>query len=260
MRKLKEININSILFLDIETAPQWQTLQQAPEHVKKEWIYKFKYRDGAPDDPVEMAKKNQNYDQKYFKDKYENYFSDLWLKQASFFPEFSRIICISVGYMAGSVLRIKSYFDENESLLLTKFNNDYSSFDAHVKGVRPLAHYGKGFDFPFIAKRMIIHRMNLPYSLDNYGLEPWKQLAIDTQEIWKVGGRGDSATIGSMAMAFGLPSPKDDIGGADVAKCYFNGEIDRIVKYCEKDMITLVNVFKFIRGEETLNENQVEFI
>ncbi len=258
MRNLKNVNIDTVLFLDIETVPKWRYLKDAPEHVQKEWIYKFKYRDGAPTHPDEAVKENTNYDQPYFYEKYEKYFADLWLKKAGFFAEFSKIVCISAGFLMSGMFRLKSYYQENEADLLTDFRNDMQSFNAHVKGARLCAHYGKGFDFPFIAKRMIIHRMQLPPLLDGYGTKPWDSFNLDTQEIWKLGGFGDSATIGSIAMAFGIPFPKDDIGGAEVASCYYNGEIDRIVTYCEKDTVTLASVFKFMRGEEIIKPEQIQ--
>jgi len=256
MRHLKQINIDTVLFLDIETVPQWQFLEQAPEHVQKEWIYKFKYREGAPLDPEKDP--NPNSDQQYFRDKYKKYFADLWLAQAGFFPEFSKIVCISAGFLMSGMFRLKSYYNESEATLITDFRNDMQSFNAHVKGAKLCAHYGKGFDFPFIAKRMIIHRMPLPPLLDGYGTKPWDSQNLDTQEIWKLGGFGNSATLGSIAMAFGIPSPKDDIGGAEVSSCYYNGELERIVKYCEKDTVTLASVFKFMRGEEVIKPEQIQ--
>lgn len=120
------------------------------------------------------------------------------------------------------------------------------------------AHFGKGFDFPYLGKRLLIHRKPLPMILDTYGVKPWEmESLIDTLEVWKMGGYGNGGTLGSIAMAFGIPSPKDDIDGGDVSRCYHNGEIDRVVFYCEKDVLTLVNVFKAIRGEELLNELQI---
>jgi predicted PolB exonuclease-like 3'-5' exonuclease len=256
MRYLKKININNVLFLDIETAPKWQHLNEAPENVQKEWIYKFKFKDGAPSKPD--PEKNINSDGSYFKDKYLKYFSELWEKSAGLYPEFSRIVCISAGFMYGGTFRLKSYYDANEATLLKIFSSDIERFYEINKYLRLCGHYAKGFDYPFLVKRFLIHRMEIPFILDDGDFKPWEKTNLDTQEIWKIGGFGGSATLSSIAMAFGIPSPKDDIDGSDVSRVYYEGGIDRIVFYCEKDVITLVNVFKSMRREELLSELEIE--
>lgn len=257
MKELKAENINNILFLDIETAPNWRYFKDVPENVKKEWIYKFKYNEKAP--PFPNVEENENYRDPIYMEKYLEFFSNLWEKQAGLYAEFSKIICISVGYLNGSNLRIKSVYNKNEGELLDEFIAIISSFTAVNRFAKLCGHYAKGFDYPFIGKRILINRRKLPFILDTYGLKPWEIVnLLDSQEVWKMGSYGSSGTLSSIAMAFGIPTPKDDIEGADVSKCYHNGEIDRIVTYCEKDVITLVNVIKAMRGEELLNDLQIE--
>ena len=261
MRKLKAENINNILFLDIETAPNWEFLEDSPDNVQKEWIQKFKYRDDVPK-IKKITKDNVNYNselEENLKKNYLNYFEELWIKSAGLYPEFSRVVCISVGFMYGGALRIKSYSESNEETLLDSFCEDLASFQSINKYAKLCAHYGKGFDFPYIGKRLLIHRKPLPFILDTYGLKPWEmENLLDTQEIWKFGGFGNGGTLSSIAMSFGIANPKDDIGGGDVSRCYHNGEIDRIVFYCEKDVATLVNSFKAMRSEELLMEGQIQ--
>ncbi len=259
MKKLRQENINNIMFIDIETAPQWEKLADAPEYVQKEWIYKFKFGDNAPIKPKTTKNTNDSHEL-YIKRKmnYYNYFNNLWDSKAGLFPEFAKIICISAGYMDGYNFKLKSYFDSDESELLKRFSSDLTAFNQYNKYLKLCAHYGKGFDYPFLAKRLLIHRQKIPMLLDNYGLKPWESLNLDTQEIWKIGSFGSSGTLSSIAMAFGIPSPKDDIEGADVARCYYAGELDRIVVYCEKDVFTLLNVFKGMRAEELLDWSSVQ--
>jgi 3'-5' exonuclease len=257
MRKIKAENINNILFLDIETAPNWEKFKDVPENIQKEWIYKFKYNEKAPVKPD--VEENANYRDPAYMEIYLEFFSKLWEKQAGLYPEFSRIICISVGYLNGGTLRMKSMSQKNEGELLKDFCNTLAGFQSVNRFAKLCGHYAKGFDYPFIAKRILINRLELPFILDTYGVKPWElENLLDTQEIWKMGGYGSSGTLSSIAMAFGIPTPKDDIEGADVSRCYHNGEIERIVIYCDKDVVTLVNVFKAIRGEELLNELQIE--
>lgn len=262
MRKLKAENINNILFMDIETAPSWEHLKDAPDYIRAEWIQKFKYRTDAPKPLSENTLKNENANNIFVKkmnESYFKYFADLWIQSAGLYPEFSKIVCISMGFISGSELRLKSYYDSDEGALLVRFCEDLASFQSVNKYTKLCAHFGKGFDFPYIGKRLLIHRKPLPFILDTYGLKPWEmENLIDTQDVWKMGGYGNGGTLGSIAMAFGIKSPKDDIDGGDVSRCYHNGEINRIVFYCEKDVLTLVNVFKAIRGEELLTDLQIQ--
>ena len=48
------------------------------------------------------------------------------------------------------------------------------------------AHNGKEFDFPFIARRMIVHRIALPKKLNLFGKKPWEVPHLDTLEMWKL--------------------------------------------------------------------------
>lgn len=256
MRNLKTININSIWFLDIETVPSWPTFNDAPEHVQKEWVYKFKFRPEAPSLPD--PEKNINNDQPYFQEKYIKYFRDLWDKEAGLYPEFARIICISTAYIAGDTLRMKSYANIDEAVLLTDWRNDCQQFNNAVKFMRICGHYSSEFDLQFIVKRLIIHSQPIPPIIDEYGLKPWESVNLDTQKIWKIGSFRASATMSSIAMALGIPTPKDDIEGSDVARVFYQDkDLNRIVLYCEKDVVTLAQIFKRLRYEALIDPDKI---
>jgi DNA polymerase elongation subunit (family B) len=232
------IKIETVLFLDIETAPQWYKLHDAPENVRHEWIYKFKFRPEAPPESEHC-------------DIYENYFAELWEREAGLHAEFSRIVCISVGFMFKGDFYMKSYYDVSEGDLLRKFNEDLASFTSMNPQGKVCAHYGKLFDFPFIGKRMIINRIKIPLILDTAHLKPWEVPNIDTWEIWKAG-------LPAICMALGLETPKDDLNGSKVSWCFhIEKDLKRIAVYCEKDVFALLNVFKCIRLEEPLKIEQI---
>ena len=61
-----------------------------------------------------------------------------------------------------------------------------------------------------------------------------------------------------MANILGIPSPKDDIDGSQVRSVYYeDNDIDRIITYCEKDVVTTAQVFLRLRGEEPLAEEEL---
>jgi hypothetical protein len=239
MKILNEVKIETVLFLDIETAPNWLTLDQAPEVVQNEWIYKFKFRSEAPAEP----KKGEVYGA------YFDYFAELWQKEAGLYAEFSRVVCVSVGFMYQGEFLIRSYFQQNEGELLQAFKYDVQAFVRSIPSAKLCAHYGKGFDYPFLAKRMLINRIVIPAILDTAGLKPWEIANLDTHEVWKMGGM-NSAGLPAICMAFGIDTPKDDLNGSLVAKAFHDGQLQRIADYCEKDVFALLNVFKAFRLEE----------
>lgn len=258
MQIINNIRIENILFLDIETAPNWLNLEDAPENVKNEWIYKFKFRAEAPRLADQSHADNPNHEAaaNMLQEKYNKYFADLWHAEAGLNPEFSRVVCISIGFMHGGNFYLKSYTNVNEGDLLKAFKADLLAFTASNSNARLCAHFGKGFDYPFLAKRMLINRIPLPVILDSAHLKPWEQINLDTKEIWKLGGVNSSG-LSALCMAFGLETPKDDLDGSKVAAAFHAGELKRIAIYCEKDVFALLNVFKAMRLEEPLTEDKI---
>ena len=154
-------------------------------------------------------------------------------------------------------LRVKSFYGHNEKHLLENFAN---LLNTHFNKDKNLlcAHNGKEFDFPYIARRMLINGIRLPLMLNIAGKKPWEIKHIDTLELWKFGDYKHYTSLNLLAHLFGIPTPKDDISGADVAKVYYEeGDIDRIVTYCEKDTIAVAQIFLRLRHEELLVEEEI---
>ena len=61
-----------------------------------------------------------------------------------------------------------------------------------------------------------------------------------------------------MTKILGIPSPKGDIDGSQVAQVYYvEKDIDRIVTYCEKDVIAVAQIFLRMRREDLLIEDEI---
>jgi uncharacterized protein YprB with RNaseH-like and TPR domain len=233
---LKRINLEHILFLDIETVPQHVSFADLDTTSKVLWELKTQYQRKDEFTPEEF------YD------------------RAGIWAEFGRIICISVGYfkMKGDVrnFRVTSFHgDEIEilrdfkTLLETHFNKPQ-----HVL----CAHNGKEFDFPYIARRMIINSIDIPFKLNLFGKKPWEVPHLDTLELWKFGDYKTFTSLKLMAHVLGIPSPKDDIDGGQVRHVFYEEkDIDRIITYCEKDTITVAQILLRLRNEEILGEHEI---
>ena len=105
---------------------------------------------------------------------------------------------------------------------------------------------------------MIINEMKLPEKLNLFGKKPWEVPHLDTLELWKFGDYKHFTSLKLLTKVLGIPSPKDDIDGSEVAKVYYiEKNIDRIVIYCEKDTIAVAQIFLRFRRENLLIDDEI---
>ena len=231
------LKLENVLFLDIETVPQEASWNAVSENTKQLFDQKTKYQ------------------------RKEEFTTEEFYERAGIWAEFGKIICISVGYFViqknEKQMRIKSFFDDDEKELLVDFKK---LLDTHFnKNEHVLcAHNGKEFDFPYIARRMIIHRIELPKKLNLFGKKPWEIPHLDTMELWKFGDYKHYSSLKLLTAILGIPSPKDDIDGSEVANVYYKEKnLDRIVTYCEKDTVAVAQLVLRFNNEELLEEFQI---
>ncbi|PHS10772.1 MAG: 3'-5' exonuclease [Kordia sp.] len=233
---LEKIKLENILFLDIETVPEHENFNGLAENCKELWAQKTKYK------------------------RKEEFSPEEFYNRAGIWAEFGKIICISVGYFvidkSSRSFRITSFSGDEQKLLL-----DFKEL-LNIHFFKPhhllCAHNGKEFDFPFIARRMVIHGVEIPNALNLFGKKPWEIPHLDTMELWKFGDYKHYTSLKLLTSILGIPSPKDDIDGSQVAEVYYKqSNIDRIVNYCEKDTIAIAQVFLKFKREKLLMENEI---
>jgi 3'-5' exonuclease len=234
---LEQLNLSNVLFLDIETVPQTYKFGGLDDAEQKLWEKKQRF----------LINENQTAEDLYNK--------------AGIYAEFGKIICISVGFTVASgdtrQLRIKSFYGDDEKKLLQEF---IGLLNSHFNGQQHLlcAHNGKEFDFPFIARRILINGLKLPKLLDIAGKKPWEINHLDTMELWKFGDYKNFTSLELLAHIFDIPTPKDDIDGSQVAKVYYEDkDLPRIVEYCQKDVITIVQLVLRYKGDALIEESNV---
>ena len=233
---LKRIPLEHILFLDIETVPQYSQFSDLEPTSKRLWEQKTQYQ------------RKEQYNPEQFYDR------------AGIWAEFGKIICISVGYFQKKEdfrnFRTRSFQGEERALLL-EFK---TLLETHFNRPQHLlcAHNGKEFDFPYIARRMIILGIDLPFKLNLFGKKPWEVPHLDTMELWKFGDYKTFTSLKLMANVLGIPSPKDDIDGSEVRNVYYEeNNISRIVTYCEKDTVTVAQILLKLRNENLLAPHEI---
>jgi len=234
---LQRINLEHILFLDIETVPETELFEELTDQKKELWDQKSRYQ------------------------RKEEFTAEEFYERAGIWAEFGKIVCISVGYFnfKGDIRSFRTTsFHGEESILLKEFKN---LLNTHFNQTKHLlcGHNAKEFDFPYIARRMLIHGIELPYKLNLFGKKPWEIPHLDTMELWKFGDYKHFTSLKLLAHIFGIPSPKDDIDGSQVREVYYvEKNIDRIITYCEKDVVTTAQVFLKLRGDELLTEEETK--
>jgi len=234
---LDKINIEKILFLDIETVAQQENFENLDNDFKKLWEKKASF----------LSKENELPNEIYHR--------------AGIYAEFGKIICISVGVVRkegnGKTLHLKSFFNDNEKIILSDFfdmlNKHYNKND-HLL----CAHNGKEFDFPYIARRALINGFKIPKILDNAGKKPWEIAHLDTLELWKFGDYKNYTSLNLLTKIFGISSPKDDIDGSKVNEVYWKDkDLNRIAAYCQKDVIALTQLFLKFQNQDLINEKNI---
>jgi hypothetical protein len=229
-----KLDFENILFLDIETVPEEKDFSNLPADVQELFALKTQYQ------------------------RKEDFSAEEFYERAGIWAEFGKIVCISVGYFTNFKsenrnFRVTSFFGDEVQLL-----KDFKSLlEKHFNKPPHVlcAHNGKEFDFPFIARRMIIHQIALPEKLNLFGKKPWEIPHLDTMELWKFGDYKHFTSLKLLTSILGIPSPKDDISGSEVATVYYQeNNIQRIVTYCEKDTIAIAQLLLRFNNEPLIND------
>ena len=233
------MKLENILFLDIETVPQHPSFFELTPEEKKLFADKTTYQ-----------RKETTAEEFY--------------ERAGIWAEFGQIACISVGYFVSVKTQPRAFrlttFVGEEKNLLTEFSaliNRHFSKSYH----RLCAHNGKEFDFPYIARRMVIHGLELPGPLQVAGKKPWEVSHLDTMELWKFGDYKHYTSLKLLTHVLGIQSPKDDIDGSQVADVYYKDKnVDRIAKYCEKDVLAVAQVLLRFEQIPLLSEDEIAHV
>jgi DNA polymerase elongation subunit (family B) len=230
----------NILFLDIETVPQYASFGDVPEEWQELWTKK-----------AEALLRNR-----------ENETVETIYARAGIYAEFGKIICISCGVIQGTgehkKIIIKSFYNEDEKIVLYEFVEMLRKWATDPQKAL-CAHNGKEFDFPYLCRRMIINNIPIPALLNMSGKKPWEVNHVDTMDLWKFGDFKSYTSLNLLAHTLGIPTPKDDIDGSMVGDVYWKEKnMKRIAEYCQKDVITVAQVYLRLQGESTIKPGNIE--
>ncbi len=246
---MQNIRLENLLLIDIETVSEHPQFNSLDESWQQLWAEKVQR--SLPDDITA---------------------SEFYPQRAGVMAEFAKVICISVGYFkkenTTQKLRVKSFYGDDEKKILQDFiaaleikesNNNKWSFTGHNI---------KEFDIPFLCRRLLINDFAIPSFLDFQNMKPWETNMIDTFQYWRFGDYKHYTSLKLLAAALNVPSPKDDIDGSMVGEVYWaEGTLDekeknlqRIVTYCQKDVITTGNIILRFKNVPLLSAEQIEIV
>lgn len=238
---IQSIQPENILFLDVETVPQHPNSNELSDQENYLWQKKAQRITKGEEDPM----------------------SEEIYQRAGIYAEFGKIVAISVGFMFlstdGWSIRMKSFMGDDEKVLLSEFGalvqEHYSKPHHFLCG-----HNIKEFDIPYIARRMLINGLKLPDPINVAGKKPWEVKHLDTLELWKFGDYKAYTSLELLAHVFGIPTPKDDIDGSQVGNVYWqDGDLQRIAQYCEKDVVTVIQLWLKFNNQDLIEERNISF-
>lgn len=240
---LPHIHLSDLIFIDIETVPQYALHSQLSENMKKLWETKHSMLPNTGNETAE----------------------ETYLKRSGVFAEFAKIICISVGFFrtdkekSKRVFRIKSFYGDDEKALLNEFAALLRKSFNNSEQFHFCGHNIREFDIPFICRRMLINNILLPDILDRSGKRPWQTEDVDTLQLWKFGDYKHYTSLKLLAEIMNIPTPKDLIEGKDVCRVYWQEKnLPVIVDYCQKDVITVARLMLRFKGEaEILRDEDI---
>lgn len=237
---LDNVRLENVLFLDIETVPATSSYDLLNSAMQILWDKKSK----------QFRSPEQTSGDVY--------------ERAGIYSEFGKIICISVGLIKEKnplSFRLKSFYGSDEKNLLSDFLLMLAKFSKNKGEVLLCAHNGKEFDFPYIARRMIINGLIIPEILDNAGKKPWEIKLLDTMDLWKFGDYKNYTSLDLLTSILGIPTPKDDIDGSMVAGIFYGeNDIERIVTYCEKDVLAIAQVLLRFMNLPQISDDNIESV
>jgi len=239
---MQNIRLENLLLIDIETVSEHPTFSGLNDDWKQLWEEKVQRQ--LPENVTA---------------------EEFYPQRAGVMAEFSKVVCISVGYFKRDGkdlhLRVKSFYGDDEKILLQDFIAALQKMESNNNKWSFTGHNIKEFDIPFICRRLLINGLGIPLFLDFQNMKPWETNMIDTFQYWRFGDYKHYTSLKLLAAALNVPSPKDDIDGSMVGEVYWvEKNLERIVTYCQKDVVTTANIVLRFKNLPLLGAGDVEIV
>jgi DNA polymerase elongation subunit (family B) len=188
---------------------------------------------------------------------------EIYHKKAGILAEFGKIICISTAFFYENeerqlALKMKSIYGNDEVEILSIFTDLCNKMQQHHRNFQFGGHNIKEFDIPYICRRLLINRLPLPECLQLHDKKPWEVKMFDTLNWWKFGDNKNYVSLHLLANVLGIPTSKGDIDGSMVQDVYYKEKnLQRIVEYCQRDVVVTANVILRFKDLPLLTDDRV---
>jgi predicted PolB exonuclease-like 3'-5' exonuclease len=229
-KKFQKINIEDVLFFDVEVVRASKELVLESEEYN---LFQRKTRDRDTDEFLPHQE-----------------LVELYNKKAALKRGYSKIVTIGVGFVKDGVVYVKDISGNEDRVI--------QEFVAVVNQFRYCCSFnGIAFDLPLIVGNGMKY-FNIAEELnDNFnpsGKKIWNlDNCIDLLEVFK-GTHYYPSSLEEVCYHFDIPSPKDDISGAEVSETYYYGDKNKIYEYVKKDVFANINIFRKMQGKEIFTE------
>jgi 3'-5' exonuclease len=244
---MRNVRTEDLIVIDIETASVSSSYDLLEPHWQKLWH----------DKTNRILPENTNT-------------AEFYPMRAGVMAEFSKIICISIGYFIKEQnlkIRVKSFYGDDEKSILTQFLQTITKIESFNNRWCFAGHNIKEFDIPFICRRLLVNEIKIPAYLDFQNMKPWETNIIDTFQYWRFGDYKNFTSLNLLAAAMNVPSSKDDIDGSMVGELYHTGDdaqrkinMNRIKTYCQKDVVTTANIILRFKNIPLIHKDDVEVV
>lgn len=143
---------------------------------------------------------------------------------------------------------VHSECSADEGKLITDL---YAAIREAMKGGRDLTVIGHnvvGFDLKFLWKRTVILGIR-PAPLP-FRAKAWDKTVFDTMTQWD-DDREKRISLDSLCSVLGVPSPKGELDGSQIAGAFAAGRFDEIAKYNAGDVEAVRNVYRRMTFQPT---------
>lgn len=236
--------MNDALFIDIETVPSHPGFGSLDPEWQSLWIGKL-----SKTMPENLSAE------------------DTYQEKAGIMAEFGRVVCIACGYFSEdknarrTLFKVRAVAGEDEKALLTEWVRMVDKFHAVFPAFRFVGHNIKEFDIPYICRRMMALDIPLPRYLQISGMKPWETNLVDTMQQWRFGDSRHYVSLDLLAHVLGIPTPKEDMDGSQVRHVFYvDKDLERIKKYCIRDVVTTARIMQRFRGLATVGEEDIVIV
>lgn len=241
-----EADFDMFLFLDMETVPEYKSFDELETfNPKKAEIWKEKQHQMIIDKYPDLV--GSGYEKTYW-------------ERAALYAEYNKIVAITLG-AAGlkTSPQTNTFYGNDEKSIIDRAITTINTLINPITrpNTRIWGYYSNRFDIPVLYKKTLMHQLSLPMCFSFHMLKPWDTQCKDVYDLWNVMMGERIGSLDLLSAIFGIESPKEEMDGSMVKYAFYNdGDTKKIANYCNRDVITTINLLRKMSGLEEISSSK----